>query len=180
MTNELQRLDTSLTPAARRYLIVDQGIMAIGANFLINYLVAWSSFRDVPVVPIEGSMSLIADTEATCFFLPFLACLIVSHLTGFEIQRGRFPPLPQFRWLRALGEYAAASAFPKAIFFGVIGRMALAPILVAFIRSLELQEMPLSTFLIVKGAIGAGLGLLFCPLFAWIAMHTDEPVKSRT
>ncbi len=169
--------NSRLSPTARRYLIVEQGILAIGANFLINYLAGWSAFRDMKTVPVEGSMSLISDTVATCFFLPFIACLIVSHLTRFELQRGRFPALPQFRWLKMLGDYAASSAFPKAMVFGVFGRLAIAPVLVAILRSLELQEMSLANFLLIKGTIGACLGMVFCPLFAWIAMHTDEPVN---
>jgi len=169
--------ESRLTPAARRYLLIDQGILAVGATGLINAAIAWSVFREQPAMRLTGEMSIVSDTEATCFFLPFITCLVVSHLTRFEIQRGRFPALPQFSVLRFLGEYAAASAFPKAMAMGVIGRLALAPLLVSILKSTEIAEIALNSFLIWKGVLTGVVGGLLCPLCAWLAMHTDEPLS---
>ena len=165
---------TSLTPAAKKYLIVDQGLIAIGANFLINYLIAWSTHRDVPIVPIEGKLSLLEDVTATSFLMPFIACLVVSHLTRFELQKGRFPPLPPFRWMSFLGDYFTSSYYPRAVIFAVIGGLVVAPLAAMAIRSSGLQPLPLSQFLLLKGAIGSVYGIVLCPLFAWLAMHTPE------
>ncbi len=180
MTNDVPSgKKTPLTPAARRYLWLDQGLIAIGCNFLINAVIAWSAFRDSEIVPVSGPRSLIEDTEATCFFLPFIACLIVSHLTRHEMQKGRFPPLPEFGWMKMLGEYASVSAFPRAMVFGVAGRMLVAPILVALIQSSGVTELPLVNFVVVKGLIATALGIGLCPLFAWIAMHDGKAISSK-
>ncbi|SFJ18742.1 hypothetical protein [Planctomicrobium piriforme] len=164
-----------LTPAAWRYLIVDQGLIAIGVNFLINYLIARSAFAELKVVPLHGPLSIAEDIAATCFFLPFIACLIVSHLTGFEIRKGKFPALPPFRFARYLGEYLSQSIFPRALMFGILGRFLVAPVAIAAVEASGVQSLPLSTFLIFKGAFASALGIVACPLFAWIAMHQAKP-----
>jgi hypothetical protein len=168
-----------LTPAAWKYLWLDQGLIAIGVNFAINAAIAWSATQGMKTVPLHGTVSLVEDTRGTCFFLPFIACLVVMHLTRMEITKGRIPALPPFAWTRRLGPYFASSAFAPALLFGALGVTGVAPLAVAAIESTGIQELPVRQFLIFKGSFASVLGVIVCPLFAWLAMHTSTSAQTR-
>jgi|GEM_PF-2089962 len=179
-TSSVDASSRRLTPAAWKYLWLDQGLIAIGVNFAINYAIAWSATQGMRTVPLHGKISMVEDTRGTCFFLPFIACLVVMHLTRMEITKGRIPALPPFAWTRRLGAYFASSAFAPALFFGALGVVGVAPLAIAALESTGIQELPVHQFLIFKGSFASVLGVIVCPLFAWLAMHTSPASQPRT
>lgn len=179
MTDSIQKTQEPLSSAARWYLIFDQGIAAAGVTFIITYLLAWSQFKEVPLIPFGGEQGIKQDIEITCFLLPFLSGMIVSHLTRFEIARGRFGRRPAFRWMNALGEYVATSPFPRAMLFGVIGRMLVAPIIVSLVEKSGASEFAMTNYVMQKSLIAGLIALLICPIFSYLAMHSPEAMRVR-
>ena len=99
-----------MSPAHRRYLLVEQGIGAAVFNFALNAGIAWLLFRSQDVVPLWGDRSIAGDTIATSMILPFLTTLIVTPTARRQLRAGRFASLgwtrethPTLGWLPQTG-----------------------------------------------------------------------------
>jgi hypothetical protein len=71
----------SLTPAQRRFVLLDNGVGAFVVNLMINGVIAWLLFRKATRVPMWGQSSIAGDTIATAFLLPAITCLIVTWIS---------------------------------------------------------------------------------------------------
>jgi len=76
-----------VSPAQRRYLLLEQGVGAAGFNFLLNAAIAWLMFRGADVVPLWGQQSIAGDTIGTSIILPFLTCLAGRGARGSAARR---------------------------------------------------------------------------------------------
>src|SRR5436190_1052786 len=96
-----------VSPAQRRYLLLEQGVGAAGFNFLLNAAIAWLMFRGADAVPLWGQQSIAGDTIGTSIILPFLTCLIATRLVRGHVRSGKVAPLgwsrdtqPWLGWLQ--------------------------------------------------------------------------------
>src|SRR2546428_6686539 len=98
-----------MSPAVRRYLLLEQGVGAAVFNFVINAAIAWAMFRSVAVVPLWGQRSIMGDTIGTCFLLPLITCLIATRLARGHVRAGKVASLG---WARA--SHPALGWLPRA------------------------------------------------------------------
>ncbi|WP_437227897.1 hypothetical protein SH661x_000611 [Planctomicrobium sp. SH661] len=154
-----------------RYILIDQGLIAIPVNFGINWGIAWSVFRRMPVVPLRGELSLESDTIATCWMLPLISCLIVTGLTRLELRRGRVPGWQAQHAKSAWADVLFNSLVARATAWGVAGRVLVAPLAVWLISASGLENLPFWNFLLFKATFASVLGIFFCPAHAWWALH---------
>src|SRR5438874_2612083 len=82
-----------MSPAVRRYLLLEQGVGAAVFNLVLNAAIAWAMFRSVAVVPLWGQQSIMGDTIGTCFLLPLLTCLIATRLVRSHVRAGKVAAL---------------------------------------------------------------------------------------
>lgn len=157
-----------------RYLLVDQGVLAVAVNIIINGGIAWLVFRKQPQVPMHGDPSIAGDTRATCFLLPLIACLVVTGLTRREVQRGRLPAGNLLVKHPAIARRLYRNVLLRGLLFGLLGRYALAPAAMNFIVSTGLQQMTLWGFLVFKSLFAGGLAGILCPLYAFLAWRDGE------
>src|SRR5262249_35640990 len=118
---------TRMSPAHRRYLLLEQGIGAGVVNFLINALIARLSFRGQARVPLWGQQSIAGDTIATCLLLPLITCLIVTAVARRQMRSGRLAALgwtpvshPPLGWL-------PRGTFVRGLAFGIVCVLVVAP-----------------------------------------------------
>ena len=78
-----------MSPAQRRYLVVEQGVGAAVFNFVLNAVIAWLMFRRQDVVPLWGQQSIAGDTIGTSLLLPLITCLVVTRLARGHVSLRR-------------------------------------------------------------------------------------------
>src|SRR5262249_39811567 len=104
MEREAYGICSRMSPAQRRYLLLEQGVGAGVVNFAINAAIAWVAFRGMTTVPLWGQQSIAGDTIGTTFLLPFITTLIASRLVRGHVRSGRIAGLawdssPLGRWM---------------------------------------------------------------------------------
>lgn len=163
--------------AAWRYVLVDQGLVAIFVNFGLNWGIAWAVFHKMPSIPVAGEFSIIGDTVATCWMLPLISCLIVTSLTRNEVRQGRIAGFGADSRQSLFWKKITRFLIIRAMGWGLIGRLLLAPLAVQGIAISGMEPLPLQTFLILKGLFASALGIFFCPFHAWWALFDPVRVK---
>jgi hypothetical protein len=153
-----------MSSAHRRLLVVEQGVGSAVINFVINGVIAWAMFRSMITVPLWGQQSIAGDTIGTSFMLPFITCLIVTPLVHRQIRSGK---IPRLEWRRAahpaLGRLPG-STVPRALVFGIICAIAVAPLAVWALSVLDVTQMSLWRFLTFKATYAAALAAVVTPL----------------
>ena len=104
----------ALTPAHKRFLVRDALLIAAVANGALSALIAWLftfSEDEVPQAkaPLVGGPSVLVDTVATCFVLPFLTTLVITTVVWKEMRTGH---LTQMDLRARLDRGAAAEDAP--------------------------------------------------------------------
>ena len=94
-----------MSPAHRRFLVLEQGVGSVVVNLAINGAVAFLMFRGAASVPLWGQQSIAGDTVGTTFLLPFITCLVVTKLARAQVRAGRVAPFARKN-----------SAFPESFF----------------------------------------------------------------
>jgi hypothetical protein len=88
----------SLTPAQRRFVLLDNVVGPFVVNLLINGVIAWLLFRKATHVPMWGQSSIAGDTIANAFLLPAITCLIVTPLARGRVRTGRVAAVGDASW----------------------------------------------------------------------------------
>ena len=153
-----------------RFLLLEQGIGSAVFNFLLNGGIAWLLFRGLDRVPLYGQQSIVGDTVATCFFLPFLTALIVTPLVRRRVTAGTLAALG---WTRethpALGWLPSRTGL-RALVLGVATVLLIGPLSVWVLGRLEVIELPFWSFVAFKAAFAAGLALVVTPVISLWAL----------
>ena len=164
-----------MSPAHRRYLLLEQGIGAGVVNFLINALIAWLSFRGQARVPLWGQQSIAGDTIATCLLLPLITCLIVTAVARRQMRSGRLAALgwtpvshPPLGWL-------PRGTFVRGLAFGIVCVLVVAPPAVLTLARLGIEEMTFAQFVVFKATFAAALGAIVTPIIALSAIAEPLP-----
>ena len=167
-----------MSPAHRRYLLIEQGIGAAVFNFALNALIAWLLFRSQNVVPLWGDRSIAGDTIATSMILPFLTTLIVTPTARRQMRAGRFASLG---WTRAthprLG-WLPRGTFARAFVLGVVCAVVLSPMTLFVLGLLHVADLGLGRFVLFKAAFAAMEALLVTPVVSLWAI-AEAPASAR-
>lgn len=167
-----------MRPNAIRYLLVGYVLIPLVINSLVNAVLGWLTFATLGSVSTWGwDKSAFADTIGTCFFLPFITCLIVTPIVRYEMaslgsgQRSHASPP---RWMRMM----ARSILMRATTFGIITLLVLSgPVYISYAMFAP-DEIASLHFVKMKVAFAAVLGIFVTPLIAWVAMN-DQSESSQ-
>ena len=173
MEREAYGICSRMSPAQRRYLLLEQGVGAGVVNFAINAAIAWVAFRGMTTVPLWGQQSIAGDTIGTTFLLPFITTLIASRLVRGHVRSGRIAGLawdssPLGRWMpRGLARRGAVFGLACVVLVGLPAPSALAAAGVA--------QMSFGRFVVFKALFAAVLAALVTPIIARAALADGLP-----
>ncbi len=160
----------SIAVSHRRFLIVDQGIVAFVFNFLLNGGIAYLLFRSAESVPFFGQSSIVGDTLATSFLLPFFTCLIVTGIVHKQIASGKLVALasgPQ----SALGAFLAARGrAARGALIGIAAVVLLAGPTLLVLSASGAEQLARDSFLWFKASYAATMAAIVQPAIAWLAL----------
>ena len=166
-----------LPPGVVRYLVVGQAIIPFFINVAVNVVLGVLAFSGSETVPTWATdKGAVADSIGTCFFLPFITCLIATPIVRRHVARGVVRPV-------AIGDLPGwmllfrQPSFLRAIMFGIAGLMTLSGPVFAVYRVLADETIPTGSFLVIKAAFAGSFGVFATPLIALVAM-TDSEVNA--
>jgi hypothetical protein len=169
-----------LTPAHRRFLVRDAILIAAVINGTLSALIAWLftfSEDEIPVteVPLIGGPSVLVDSVATCFVLPFLTTLLITTVIWGEMRKGHLTKVP-----RASGSFAERlpkTRLRRATWIGLICLAVVGPIVAAGVLLFDYGDIPVGEFVLYKAIFGIVLGAAVTPWIAMVAFGDDPPPK---
>jgi len=169
-----------MSPAHKRFLLLDECVGSVVVNLLINGLIAYLMFRGADRVPLWGQQSIAGDTIGTTFFLPLITCLIVTPLARGQVRSGRLAPLAGTPL--GLGWMPERALWRGAV-LGVICAAIVAPPALATLMRLGVTQQSFWHFVVFKAVFAAALGAVVTPLIALWAITANgasaAPVPAR-
>jgi hypothetical protein len=155
-----------VSPAQRRYLLIEQGVGVAVFNFGLNAAIAWLLFRGAQVVPLWGQQSIAGDTIATSIILPFLTCLIATRIVSGHVRAGKVAPLAWSRDSRPWLGWLPDGTFARALALGAAGLILFAPPTIVLLSALGVTDFGLGHFVIFKASFAAAEALVVTPIVA--------------
>jgi hypothetical protein len=160
----------TLSKAQRLFLVNEQIIGPAIINFVLNALIVWLVFRPSSSVPVWGDPGVAFDVSSTLFVLPLLTCLITTPLVRRAVQNGKVAPLAWGPADHSLLRRLPSGLFARAVVLGVATTLLTAPVVIVLLGFIGVQDVPLLTFAIAKGAFCAVVAMLVTPLAALYAL----------
>jgi hypothetical protein len=167
-----------LTPAHRRFLWRDAVLIAAIANGVLNALFAWLftlNEDEIPQAkaPLVGGPSIIVDTVATCFILPFLTTLVITTVIWGEMRKGHLSRVP--RPPSALFDRLRHTRLRRATLIGLLCLFVFGPISALGILLFDYADISVGAFVLYKTIFGIVLGAVVTPPIAMLAFGDDPP-----
>ena len=161
-----------MSPAHRRFLLLEEGVGSVVVNLIINSVIAFLTFRGAASVPLWGQQSIAGDTIGTTLILPLVTCLIVTPLARRQVRSGRLAPLAG----TPLGlQWMPARTLSRGAVLGAISAVVVAPPALAVLTLLSITQQSFWGFVVFKAAFAAALGAVVTPLIALWAISGDDP-----
>jgi hypothetical protein len=157
----------------RTFLLLEQGLGSIVVNLPLNAAIAWLAFRGIAEVPFWGSQSIAGDTVGTCFVLPLITTLVATPLCRGRVRAGTLAPLAWTDRMRATLGRLPSGTWRRAVAFGVLTTMAVAPLALASLRGAGMGALSFGSFVAFKAVFAAALGALVTPIIAGYAIAAD-------
>jgi hypothetical protein len=151
----------------RRFLIVDEIIVATAVNFLLNAGIAWFLFRSA-TVPFWGGSGIAADMLGTAFLMPLLTSLIARWLVPWQVNRGVLPKIPAAHLRSSV--LRRRPGYQRGIVLGVLSMIVIAVPFIALFAHFGPAQLSRGHFIWFKASFAAGVGALVTPLLGWWAL----------
>ena len=158
------------------YMLVGQVIIPFFINIAVNVVIATISYwGQDSVTTWAWEKGAAADFIGTCFFLPFITCLIATPIVRSQVANGTAPQVYDVgvsRWTRLM----QGPLLWRAAKFGIIGMLLLATPVYAAYCVWAPGAIETVRFISMKAIFAGILGIFATPLIAWVAMH-DRPAR---
>lgn len=170
----VRNITMKLPPGVFRYLLVGQAVIPFFINLAVNAFLGMLAYRGQDTVMTWAlDKGAVADSVGTCFFLPFITCLIATPIVRHQAGRGTVAHIPLAdvpRWTQLM----SGQLVLRAVRFGVVGIVVFAgPVYVAY-NLFAGESIQTTRFIAIKAVFAAVLGILATPLIAYVAM-CDKP-----
>jgi len=167
-----------LTPAHRRFLWRDAVLIAAIANGALNALFAWMftlGEDEVPQAkaPLVGGPSVLVDTVATCFILPFLTTLVITTVIWGEMRKGHLTRIPRAQ--STLMDRLRHRRLRRATIIGLLCLFVFGPISAIGVLLFDYGDISVGEFVLYKTIFGIVLGAIVTPLIAMLAFGDEPP-----
>ena len=136
-------------------------------NIVFNAIIAWLLLKGGADLTLAGENSFAVDLLATGFILPFIVTLIIIPLNKRQLARQTLPAisLDPDQWLQAMLGRFPQGLFMRAVCFGLIGMLLLAPLTLLPLWLLGVEQFTPAAYSIFKGIwAGAVAALLAIPM----------------
>ena len=161
-------------PDLFRYLLVRYAIIPFFVNIVVNFAIGMLVFHgQESVATWAADGGAVADSIGTCFFLPFITCLIVSPIVRYELHQGvadRISPRISPRWVRRM----SGQLMIRAAKFGLMGVLLLAGPVCSLYCLFAGESIETVRFIAIKAISSGLLGFCVTPVIAFVAMY-DQP-----
>jgi hypothetical protein len=169
-----------LTPAHRRFLWRDAVVIAAIANGVLNAFFAWFftlGEEEIPQAkaPLVEGPSVLVDTVATCFILPFLTTLVITTVIWSEMRKGHLTRIPR---RQTSMDRMPATRLRRATWVGLICFFIFGPISAIGVLLFDLGDISIGAFVLYKTIFGIALGAIVTPVIALLAFG-DEPAPEK-
>ena len=137
------------------------------SNTLFNGLIAWLLLKGGADLTLGGENSFAVDLLATGFILPFIVTLIIIPLNKRQLARQTITSisLDQNNWMQGLLLKFPAGLVLRAVLFGLIGMLLLAPMTLLPLWALGIEQFSPTAYALFKGVwAGAIAALLAIPM----------------
>jgi hypothetical protein len=167
-----------LTPAHKRFLWRDAVLIAAIANGALNAFFAWFftlSEDEVPQAkaPLVGGPSVLVDTVATCFILPFLTTLIITTVIWGEMRKGHLTRIPRAR--STLLEQLQGTRLRRATLIGLMCLFIFGPVCAVGVVLFDYGDISIGEFVLFKTIFGIVLGAIVTPFIAMLGFGDEPP-----
>jgi hypothetical protein len=167
----------ALPPGVFRYLLIGQAIIPFFINMMINIAIGVLSFggqKSVATWAIDKGA--VADSIGTCFFLPFITCLIATPIVHRQMASGvtsRIPLTDVPRWVRSMN----GPLMLRSAKFGVIGILLLTGPVYGLYYLFADDSIETVRFIAIKAISAGAMGVFVTPLIAFVALcdHSASP-----
>lgn len=137
------------------------------SNVFFNALIAWLLLKGGADLTLGGENNFAVDLIATGFILPFIVTLIIIPLNKRQLDKQALSPitLNQDHWMEGLLAKFPQGLFLRAVLFGCIGMLLLAPLTLLPLWLLGIEQFTPLAYAIFKGVwAGAIAALLAVPM----------------
>ena len=171
-------MNLGLAPEHRRWLAV----YAIGLTGVLDLCltggIAWLAVRHQPHIPLWQGISasragLLTDTVGTFFFLPFLTTLLLSPGVRAAQRGGELPRIRSDTTARDLASHLPERLVRRGLYLGLITMIIASAVAVPVLFLAVGNGLSRAEFVVYKGVLAFGLGLVIAPLVALCAMTDD-------
>jgi hypothetical protein len=152
------------------YLILFQGVGAGVLNFFINAAIAMAMFYSIPLIPLWGMQSIMADFLGTIFILSFITSCIVTPMTHKTVATEKLPASTWRRGSHSLLGRLPSKNLPRAAAFGLVFLLVFAPVVIVAVYASDIRELAFREFIIFKGVYAAVLAAIVTPIIALAAL----------
>ena len=136
-------------------------------NVIFNAVIAWLLLKGGADLTFGGENSFAVDLIATGFILPFIVTLIIIPLNRRQLNKQSLPSitLNQDHWVEAWLVRFPQGLFLRAVLFGFIGMLLLAPLTLLPLWLLGVEQFSPLVYALFKGLwAGAIAALLAVPM----------------
>ncbi|EKV03127.1 hypothetical protein Lepto7375DRAFT_5405 [Leptolyngbya sp. PCC 7375] len=159
-------------------LLVDQGAVPVGINFIANGLISWLLNRSATEIPLWGGSSVGVDLLATSLLLPFLICTLVSPQIIKQMKTGKIQPLPRgqlpiFSWYRR-------PVWQRGLVLSILG-LIFAALPVLWVLTIgQVGAIPAMSFVAFKAVWAMLLAAFVSPVVGWWGLaNASEKMYQR-
>jgi hypothetical protein len=158
--------------------LIGQAIIPFFINIAVNVILGALTFggqESVATWAIDKGAA--ADSIGTCFFLPFITCLIATPIVRHQVAQGaasRIPPTDTPHWARLM----SGPVILRAAKFGVAGFLLLAGPVYAVYGMFAESSIETMRFIAMKAIFAGVFGVFATPLIAFVAM-CEQPASPQ-
>jgi len=160
----------NLPPGVFRYLLIGQAIIPFFINLAVSVVLGALAFQGLESVATWAmDKGAVMDSLGTCFFLPFITCLIATPIVRYQVAQGvanRIPPTDVPRWARVMN----GPVFLRAAKFGIAGILLLTGPVYAAYGLFASESIETIRFIAIKAIFAGVFGIFVTPLIAFVAM----------
>lgn len=167
------------TVSIRKYIVVDQMIVAAAVNFFINGIISWATFRQFESLSVWDSNPVYPDILLTALLLPLLSCLINSRLIERKIKDGTLqlrtsPRIPK------IGAHTM-TVFKRSIVLGLITLFCVGSATLMLLKVIFPNDINVMDYVLFKSFWSSVLALFLAyPIAMWsIRRQVQAIIDSR-
>ncbi len=156
-----------------KFLIIDQGILAFIINSTINAAIGYVIYIGSLTLPLWGMTSIAGDIIIMTFLLTIIVSYLVTLATYKKIKNGRLEKAGWRRYSNPFLGKLPGNTFLRAMILALFFTFIIAPIVIAALAALGINEMTFLTFVVFKGTLAGFLAIMVAPLSA-VCAFGDE------